>query len=161
RFQQLALFVYRLLEHAVAPEVLECRTRRDEGMAIAAEGAVVLARQPFVELPLDQYERERQAISGNGLGHGDDVGLYLGWFEAEKRSGSTGRRLDVVDDEQRTVFACYCRDSPQPVVVGNVEAALALYRFDNYCRRSIDATGPVLQHLLEVQCGVQRWSEVA
>src|SRR5690606_1901315 len=103
-------------------------------------GAVVLARQPFVELPVDQYERERQAVPGNGLGHGDYVGLYLGRFEAEERSGSTRARLDVVHDKKGAMFACYCRDSPQPVVIGDVQATLTLNCFDDYCGGSVDTT---------------------
>ena len=62
----------------VAPVVLERRRRGDEGVVVAAERAVVLARLPHVERALDQHDRERQAVAGDRLRQRHDVGLDAG-----------------------------------------------------------------------------------
>src|SRR5690606_9053198 len=55
------------LEFVVGPVVLEGGSRRHEGRVVAAEGAVVLARAPHVELTLEQGERQRHSVSADRL----------------------------------------------------------------------------------------------
>src|SRR5690606_2126954 len=57
----LALGAHALGEAVVLPEMLQRRSGGDEGVVVAAEGAVVLARLPLVQLLAQQHHGERQA----------------------------------------------------------------------------------------------------
>src|SRR3546814_7004817 len=77
--------------------------RGDEGVVVAAEGAVVLARRPSVEFGAEQGQREGQAHARQRLRLGDDVGGETHAFEAEEGAGAAAARLNIVDDEQRAM----------------------------------------------------------
>src|SRR3546814_11949932 len=62
-----------LRERFVAPEIAQRGGRGDEGVVVAAEGAVVLARRPSVEFGAEQGQREGQAHARQRLRLGDDV----------------------------------------------------------------------------------------
>src|SRR3546814_13884798 len=59
--QMRSLVAHDLAEAVVAPELLQRHAGGDEGMVVAAEGAVVLAGRPAVVLRLPQHHGERQA----------------------------------------------------------------------------------------------------
>src|SRR5690606_37823831 len=133
--QDLGLALDLALEGVVAPEELEGPGGGDEGVVVAAEGAVVLARRPLVEARANERHREGQAHAGERLGERHDVGLDAGALEAEERAGAAAAGLDVVDDEQRAVPACDRFDAAQPGIARHVETALALDRLDDDRRR--------------------------
>jgi hypothetical protein len=71
-------------QRAVEPELFERDAGRDEGVLVAAEGAVVLGRPPDVVLGLDQQQRHRQTEAGDRLRHGDEIGHNAGGLEGEE-----------------------------------------------------------------------------
>ncbi len=106
------------------------RGRRDEGVVVAAERAVVFAGQPLIELGPEQGERERQAHAGQRFRHGDDVGREAHALEAEEAAGAAAAGLDIVDDQQRAVTLGNVGDRAQPFRRRGIEPAFALHRLD-------------------------------
>src|SRR5690606_34146127 len=76
-----------LLERVIAPEQVDRLGGGREGGAEAAEGAVVLAGLPDVQLGLDEGERERVAVAADRLRQRDDVRDDPGLLEAEEAAG--------------------------------------------------------------------------
>src|SRR3546814_3776589 len=85
-------------ERFVAPEMAQRGGRGDEGVVVAAEGAVVLARRPSVEFGAEQGQREGQAHARQRLRLGDDVG-------GETRSEEHTSELQSL---MRISFAVFC-----------------------------------------------------
>src|SRR5690606_15754795 len=114
------------LELSVLPVEFERACRGDEGVVVAAEGAVVLARLPTIVVRLDERQGERKPKARKRLGHGDDVGLEARPLETEEPARAADAGLDVVDDEERARALGEAGDAPQPVIARGVEPALAL-----------------------------------
>src|SRR2546422_794239 len=81
---------------ALAGPKVHRRRGGDERRVRAAEGAVVLARLPDVQLGLEQRHGERQAVAAQRLGQADDVRDDPGILEAEEGPGASAAHLHVV-----------------------------------------------------------------
>ena len=149
------------LEFRRAPIVLERRRRGDEGVVVAAERAVVLARLPDIERALDQHDRERQAVAGDRLRHGHDVRLQAGGLEAEELVGAAAARLHIVDDEQDLSAAAERLQTRQPVEARGVQAAFALNELDDHRGRLVDAARRIGEHPVHVGDRVDLAAEIA
>src|SRR5690625_2455233 len=139
------------LQLVVGPVAADRLGRGDEGRVEAAEGAVVLARLPDVELGPHEGERHRQAVAADRLRQRDDVRHDAGLLEAEEVAGAAAAHLDVVDDEQDLVALAQVRQAAQPLRAGGVDAALALDRLDDDGGRLVEATARVGEQPLEVE----------
>src|SRR3546814_384902 len=113
--QMRSLVAHDLAEAVVAPELLQRHAGGDEGMVVAAEGAVVLAGRPDVVLRLQQHHGERQAHARQRLGERDDVRSDPHPLEGEEAAGTPAAGLNVVDDEQAAVLARQALHAAQPL----------------------------------------------
>src|SRR5699024_10947533 len=102
-----------------------------ERRAEAAEGAVVLAGLPDVQLRLDEGQRERVAVAADRLREGDHVRVDAGLLEAEELTGAAAAHLDVVHAQQDLVLLAQIGQAAQPLGAGGVDAALALDGLDD------------------------------
>src|SRR5690606_35402622 len=124
-------------EFAAGPEVFQSGGGGDEGVVVAAEGAVVLTRLPLVQLAAHDDYREGQTEAAAGFGQGDDVRLDTHFLEAEEGAGATATGLDVVHDEQHFVLAADFFQLAHPVGGSRVQAAFALDHFDEIGRAHV------------------------
>ncbi len=156
----LALGAHAQSEFVVLPEVLQRRGRGDEGVVVAAEGAVVLARLPLIQLTAQQHHGEWQTEARQRLGQGDDVRLDAHFLEAEEAAGTAATGLDVVDDQQHPVLAAEFFQLAYPLGRSRVQAAFALDDFDDDRGRLVDAAGRVGEQLVHHRDGVDLIAEV-
>ena len=140
-----------LLEGVVGPEDLQRLGGGHEGQVVAAEGAVVFARLPDVQLRLEQGQSHRQAVAGDGLGHAHDVRVDAGLFEGEEGAGAAAAGLHVVDDQQNLVAAQQIAQRLQPLHAGGIETAFSLDGLHDDGRRLVHTGARVLQDLLQPQ----------
>jgi hypothetical protein len=140
-----------VFQHVVTPVSGQGRGTGDEGEVEAAEGAVVLARLPDVEVRADQGQRQRQPVAADRLGQADDVGLDAGGLEAEERAGTAASHLHVVDDEQDAMPAAQIGQVTQPPGSGHVDAAFTLHGLDDDGGRLVEPAAPVVQQPLQEQ----------
>ena len=87
--------------------------RGDEGVGIAAAGAVVLGRAEHNVLRAYEDKRHRQAETRKRLRHRHDVRAHPHLFEGEKDAGAANAGLDIVDDEARAVLFGNPGDAPE------------------------------------------------
>src|SRR5699024_9763881 len=120
-----------VLERVIGPEVLDRGGGGHERGVVPAEGAVVLAGLPDVELGTEQGQCHRQTRTGDRLRQAHDVGLDSGLFEAEERTGAAAACLHVVDDEEDVVLLRQLRQRAQPLGTSGPESALALHGLDD------------------------------
>src|SRR5690625_3485461 len=94
-------------EAIVLPVLLQCGPGGDEGVVVAAEGAVVLTRLPLVILRPDQGDCQGQAKPGQRLGQGDHIGLDPRRFEAEESAVTATSILVAINNQQHVVLAAH------------------------------------------------------
>ncbi len=121
----------------------------------------MLARAPDVEIRTNHGDRQRQAVARQRLRYGNDVRLDAGRFEREERTGTADAGLDIVHDEEHVVLVAELFDLLEPVEAGDVDAALALHRFDDDRRRLFQAAGAVLEHGFQIVGRVAAFAEIA
>ncbi len=156
----LALGLHAVGELVVLPEVLDGCGSSDERMVVAAEGAVVLARLPLVQLGAQQHHGEWQAIAGQRLGQGHDVRMDAHFLEAEEGPGAAATGLDVIDDQQHLVLAAELLELAHPLGRRGVQSAFALHHLDDHRGGLVDAAGGVGEQLVHHADGVGLVAEV-
>ena len=159
--QDLTLSLHLSGEAVILPVGFDGLGRGNEGHVIAAEGAVVLARRPLVQLAVEQQDGERQTVAAEGLGLGNHVRTDAGRLEAEESAGTATAGLDVVQDQQDVMLAAQFFQVLQPAHAGGIQTALALHRLDDHGGRQVDTAGLVLQQLVHHLDGIHFVAEVA
>src|SRR5690606_28797681 len=124
-------------EAVVGPELAQGSGGGDEGRVEAAEGAVVFARLPLVQLGTDQGDGHRQAKTGDRLRQTDDIRGDAGGLEREERTGTAAACLYVVDDQQHLIAAAQIGQVAQPLHPASIETALALNGLDDHGGRKV------------------------
>src|SRR3546814_1588620 len=104
-----SLVAHDLAEAVVAPELLQRHAGGDEGMVVAADGAVVLAGRPDVVLRLQQHHGERQAHARQRLGERDDVRSDPHPLEGEEAAGTSSEEHTAeLPPLMRISYAVFC-----------------------------------------------------
>ncbi len=119
----------------VFEEVVKGRGAGDKAELVAAEGAIVLAGLPAVQLLLEQHDGERHAHTADGFGHHDHIGHDTGTLKGEEGTGAAAADLHVVHDHQNIVFVAERAHALQKFVGERTDAALCLQRLHHDSRR--------------------------
>src|SRR3546814_9953129 len=102
RLEQVAAPFDIALEIAGAPEMLERGGCGDEGVVVAAEGAIMLARRPLVEFGAQQGQRKGQAHARQRFRQRHDVGGEAHILERSEEHTSELQSL------MRISYAVFC-----------------------------------------------------
>ena len=115
---------------------MEAGQSAGHGEIVATEGGGVsdAAVEPGEDALVDRATHDDGSAgdiaTGQGFGHGDDIGIEVPVLETEPFSCSTHGSLDLVGDEESSVFSAELLSGGE-VIIRRVFHALALDRFED------------------------------
>ncbi len=123
---------------------------------IAAVGAAQSARMRRVHDGRTAGDRRQREAAAQALGHGDEIGHHAGMLDGEHLAGARDAALDLIGDQHDAVFVAQAPQRAQELEGRDVEAALALHRFDDDGRHRLRIDVAVEQ-AVEVGQAPARW----
>ena len=154
RLHQLALASCLRL-YVVREQELKRSRARHKAELIAAEGAVVFAGLPAVQLFLEQHDRQRHTHAADGLGHNHHVGNDARALKGEEGARAAAAYLHVVDDQQNVVLIAERAHAAKELVGEGTDAALRLQGLHHDRRRLVHRGVVVVKQGLHVGEHVQ------
>ncbi len=119
-------------QEAVGQHHVEHGVADRHGQRIAAEGAAVAAAGHAIADRRGGQAGTHREAAAQALGHGQHIGCDSGGFVGEKTPGPADAALDLVENQQQSIFVANLAQGLQILGRGHADPALALDRLDQH-----------------------------